>query len=89
MHTIDVIILLLSLWCAPRCISTSKLVSYYCKTFRNISDARGAFSLFDKKDTGFLPIKDLGQVFRSCAMTVDSEQLSDWLSDIGVEGINV
>lgn len=50
-------------------------------------DAKGAFSLFDKKDTGVLPIKDLGQVFRSCAMTVDSEQLSDWLGEMGVEGI--
>ncbi|XP_067948402.1 troponin C-like [Watersipora subatra] len=48
-------------------------------------DAKGAFSLFDKKDTGVLPIKDLGQVFRSCAMTVDSEQLSDWLGEMGVE----
>lgn len=51
-----------------------------------LTDAKGAFSLFDKKDTGFLAIKDLGQVFRSCAMTVDSEQLSDWLGDMGVEG---
>ena len=50
------------------------------------TDARGAFSLFDKKDTGSLAIKDLGQVFRSCAMTVDSEQLSDWLSEMGCEG---
>lgn len=51
-----------------------------------MTDARGAFSLFDKKDTGSLAIKDLGQVFRSCAMTVDPEQLSDWLSEMGVEG---
>lgn len=52
----------------------------------DILDAKGAFALFDKKDTGVLAIKDLGQVFRSCAMTVDSEQLSDWLEEMGIEG---
>ena len=51
-----------------------------------ITDARSAFSLFDKKDTGSISIKDLGQVFRSCAMTVDSEQLSDWLEEMNVDG---
>lgn len=51
-----------------------------------ILDARSAFALFDKKDLGTLPRTELGQVFRSCAMTVDSDQLSDWLEEMGVEG---